>query len=232
MLLDKDLLIKINRMKKITVITVALFSSLYITSCSTDILRIESEEYELSKAIFPSDCTKKIYYGVKEGKVSYPAVYAYFCKDTLYQIQIARNDKVIKQNEQSKLFNQTDIEEQISLFHQIFSFISKKNIFDKVERIMINPSGLKAMSLELLQKYDSNGDYVKAIKDCYYFSKLFELFKSYGISVKEIEVNDIYWETIEEKGDLFKSKDDKWDNIDLNALIIIYTDKEQKKQLP
>ena len=59
MLLDKDLLIKINRMKKITVITVALFSSLYITSCSTDILRIESEEYELSKDIFPSDCTKK-----------------------------------------------------------------------------------------------------------------------------------------------------------------------------
>ena len=102
-------------------------------------------------------------------------------------------------------------------------------MFDKVERVMVSTRGMKAMSYELLQKYDSCGNYVQSIKNSYYFSKLFEMFKSYGINIKGIEVNDVYWETFEDKCNTLSTKSNKWDNIDLNALIFLYTDRHIEK---
>lgn len=213
---------------------VVLFCLLFnISCCRTDVYKIQSDKIELDKMdplrYKDTDSSKKIYYGIKDGKESLTAVYACFYKDTLYQIQIARNHELFNKKSQYRLFDETEIHEQLSLFQQIFSFISKKYKFDNVERIMINPCGIKAMSFELFQKFDSCGNYVQAIKDCYYFSELFELFKSYGINIKNIEVNDIYWEKFDNKNDPLSIKANNWDNINLNARIFLYTVRIREK---
>ena len=223
--------IKQYRLRVLTInIVVLIYLPLFITSCKSDLYKIESKEYELellNKKI--PENTKRIYYGIKDGRASYSAIYAYFHKDSLCQIWIASNNELIKQYGQFRLLDKTDVDEQLALFHQILSFISSKYMFDKVERVMVSTRGMKAMSYELLQKYDSCGNYVQSIKNSYYFSKLFEMFKSYGINIKGIEVNDVYWETFEDKCNTLSTKSNKWDNIDLNALIFLYTDRHIEK---
>ena len=77
------------------------------------------------------------------------------------------------------------------------------------------------MSVEILEKYDSCKDYEQAIRESTYFSKLFEILKSYGINVKDIEVNDIYWLVVEDKNQIANTKGNKWNDINLDATIYL-----------
>jgi len=45
--------------------------------------------------------------------------------------------------------------------------------------------------------------------------------KSYGINIKEIEVNDIYWLAVEDKNQMESTKDNKWNDINLDATIYL-----------
>ena len=77
------------------------------------------------------------------------------------------------------------------------------------------------MSVEILEKYDSCKDYEQAIRESTYFSKLFEILKSYGINVKDIEVNDFYWLVVEDKNQIANTKGNKWNDINLDATIYL-----------
>ncbi len=158
----------------------------------------------------------KKYYGIKNGIESYSALYACFTKDThtLYEIHIrVNNDSYLY-----RFYDKTDEDEQLSLFNQIFSYISKKHSFDNVSRIMIFPRGIKTMTVELLENYEACGNYEQAIKNSHYFSKLFKLFNSYGINIKDIGVYDIY--PLENE-----DKNDSLNNTLIDAQIFLETDR-------
>ena len=164
---------------------------------------------------------RKMYYGVRDGMETNIAIYADFLNDTLCGIQISRNSNLTKTLSQPRLSDSINADEQLPLFDQIFSLLSQSYTFDKVKRIVIFTRDLPVMSVEILEKYDSCKDYQQAIREITYFSKLFEILKSYGINVKDIEVNDIYWLVVEDKNQIANTKGNKWNDINLDATIYL-----------
>ena len=162
-----------------------------------------------------------MYYGVRDGMETNIAIYADFLNDTLCGIQISCNSNLTKTLSQPRLSYSINADEQLPLFDQIFSLLSQSYTFDKVKRIVIFTRDLPVMSVEILEKYDSCKDYEQAIRESTYFSKLFEILKSYGINVKDIEVNDFYWLVVEDKNQIANTKGNKWNDINLDATIYL-----------
>ena len=164
---------------------------------------------------------RRMYCGVRDGKETNIAIYADFHNDTLCGIQISRNSNLTKTPSLSGLSEDIDADEQLSLFNQILFHLSQSYTFNKVKQMIIFTRDLQAMSVEILEKYNSCRDYKQAIKESTYFSKLFKILKSYGINVKDIEVNDIYWLAVEDKDQIVSTKDNKWNDINLDATIYL-----------
>jgi len=196
-------------------------SPIYITGCKTDKIEIKSVIVNSPLMYNQPRSIRKMYYGVRDGMETNIAIYADFLNDTLCGIQISRNSNLTKTLSQPRLSDSINADEQLPLFDQIFSLLSQSYTFDKVKRIVIFTRDLPVMSVEILEKYDSCKDYEQAIRESTYFSKLFEILKSYGINVKDIEVNDIYWLVVEDKNQIANTKGNKWNDINLDATIYL-----------
>ena len=196
-------------------------SPIFITGCKTDKIEIKSVIVNSPLMYNQPRSIRKMYYGVRDGMETNIAIYADFLNDTLCGIQISRNSNLTKTLSQPRLSDSINADEQLPLFDQIFSLLSQSYTFDKVKRIVIFTRDLPVMSVEILEKYDSCKDYQQAIREITYFSKLFEILKSYGINVKDIEVNDIYWLVVEDKNQIANTKGNKWNDINLDATIYL-----------
>lgn len=196
-------------------------SPIFITGCKTDKIEIKSVIVKSPLMYNQPRSIRKMYYGVRDGMETNIAIYADFLNDTLCGIQISRNSNLTKTLSQPRLSDSINADEQLPLFDQIFSLLSQSYTFDKVKRIVIFTRDLPVMSVEILEKYDSCKDYEQAIRESTYFSKLFEILKSYGINVKDIEVNDIYWLVVEDKNQIANTKGNKWNDINLDATIYL-----------
>ncbi len=196
-------------------------SPIFITGCKTDKIEIKSVIVNSPLMYNQPRSIRKMYYGVRDGMETNIAIYADFLNDTLCGIQISRNSNLTKTLSQPRLSDSINADEQLPLFDQIFSLLSQSYTFDKVKRIVIFTRDLPVMSVEILEKYDSCKDYEQAIRESTYFSKLFEILKSYGINVKDIEVNDIYWLVVEDKNQIANTKGNKWNDINLDATIYL-----------
>jgi len=196
-------------------------SPIFITGCKTDKIEIKSVIVNSPLMYNQPRSIRKMYYGVRDGMETNIAIYADFLNDTLCGIQISRNSNLTKTLSQPRLSYSINADEQLPLFDQIFSLLSQSYTFDKVKRIVIFTRDLPVMSVEILEKYDSCKDYEQAIRESTYFSKLFEILKSYGINVKDIEVNDFYWLVVEDKNQIANTKGNKWNDINLDATIYL-----------
>lgn len=196
-------------------------SPIYITGCKTDKIEIKSVIVNSPLMYNQPRSIRKMYYGVRDGMETNIAIYADFLNDTLYDIQISRNSNMTKTPSLSGLSEDIDADEQLLLFNQILSHLSQSYTFDNVKQIIIFTRDLRRMSVEILEKYNSHRDYIQAIKESFFFLKLFDILKSYGIIIKEIEVNDIYWLAVEDKNQMESTKDNKCNDINLDATIYL-----------
>ena len=196
-------------------------SPIYITGCKTDRIEVKSVIVKSPLMYDQPGSIRKMYYGVRDGKETNIAIYAGFHNETLYDIQISRNSNMTKTPSLSGLSEDIDADEQLLLFNQILSHLSQSYTFDNVKQIIIFTRDLRRMSVEILEKYNSHRDYIQAIKESSFFLKLFDILKSYGINIKEIEVNDIYWLAVEDKNQMESTKDNKWKDINLDATIYL-----------
>ena len=207
-----------------TCIIASLFlicSPIYITGCKTDRIEVKSVIVNSPLMYNQPESIRRMYCGVRDGKETNIAIYADFHNDTLCGIQISRNSNLTKTPSLSGLSEDIDADEQLLLFNQILSHLSQSYTFDNVKQIIIFTRDLRRMSVEILEKYNSHRDYIQAIKESLFFKKLFDILKSYGINIKEIEVNDIYWLAVEDKNQMESTKDNKWNDINLDATIYL-----------
>ena len=196
-------------------------SPIYITGCKTDRIEVKSVIVKSPLMYDQPGSIREMYYDVRDGKETNIAIYAGFHNETLYDIQISRNSNMTKTPSLSGLSEDIDADEQLLLFNQILSHLSQSYTFDNVKQIIIFTRDLRRMSVEILEKYNSHRDYIRAIKESFFFFKLFDILKSYGINIKEIEVNDIYWLAVEDKNQMESTKDNKWNDINLDATIYL-----------